>query len=63
MNKNRNKIIDQIESVRKKNNKYWMDILRTAFKYAPKKSSLIMSKINKNDNKISNLIKKLSKNN
>ena len=53
------KIIDQIEKVRKKNNVNWMDILRLAFKYAPKEASQIMNKINKDDKKISSLLKKL----
>ena len=42
--KNKSKIINQIENVRKKNNKYWMDILRISFKYAPKKAALICKK-------------------
>ena len=35
MKKNYKKIISQIESVRKKNNKNWMDILRIAFENNP----------------------------
>ena len=45
---NKEKIIDQIENVRKKNNTNWMNILRIAFKYAPKETSRIFSQINKN---------------
>ena len=30
------KIINQIENIRKKNNKNWMDVLRIAFKHSPK---------------------------
>jgi hypothetical protein len=55
------KIISNIQKVRSLNNKYWMDILRVAFKYAPKESSKIIKKINANDKKISALISKLSK--
>tara|TARA_E500000178_G_C17012567_1_gene751269 strand:- start:986 stop:1165 length:180 start_codon:yes stop_codon:yes gene_type:complete len=55
------KIISNIQKVRSLNNKYWMDILRVAFKYAPKQSSKIIKKINANDKKISALISKLSK--
>ena len=55
------KIIANIQKVRSLNNKYWMDILRVAFKYAPKQSSKIIKKINANDKKISALISKLSK--
>ena len=55
------KIISNIQKVRSLNNKYWMDILRVAFKYAPKESSKIIKKIKANDKKISALISKLSK--
>mgnify|MGYP006137311907 CR=1 FL=1 len=55
------KIISNIQKVRSLNNKYWMDILRVAFKYAPKESSKIIKKINVNDKKISALVSKLSK--
>ena len=54
------KIIDQIQNVRSKNNKYWMDVLRLAFKLAPDKASALMKKINLNDQKVSRLVKKLS---
>lgn len=60
MKKNYNKIINQIEKARSKNNVNWMDILRLAFKLDPKKASKIMKKINFDDKKISNLLKKLS---
>ncbi len=53
------KYIDQIQLIRQKNNVNWMDILRLAFKHAPKEASRIMNKINKDDKKISNLLKKL----
>ena len=55
------KIIDQIETVRSKNNINWMDILRIAFKYSPLESKKILRKINTSDRRISNLLKKLSK--
>jgi hypothetical protein len=57
--KNYLKIISQIESVRKKNNTSWMDILRIAFESNPKKAAKVMSKIYKDDKKIGNLAKKL----
>ena len=59
MKKNYKKIISQIESVRKKNNKNWMDILRLSFKYAPEEATKIMQEIYKEDNKISALVDKL----
>lgn len=58
---NKIKIIDKIELIRKKNNGNWMDLLRIAYKYSPKESTLIMSKIYRDDNKISKLVKKLIK--
>ena len=57
--KNLNKIINDIEKIRKKNNSNWMDILRVAFKYSPKETAKIMSQIYQQDNKISKLSKKL----
>jgi hypothetical protein len=55
-------IIDEIEKIRSKNNVNWMDILRLAFKHAPDEARLIMSKVNKDDNKISELLTQLSNN-
>jgi hypothetical protein len=54
-------VIDQIEKVRSKNNKNWMNILRLAFKNSPKDSAKIMAEIYRQDNKISQLAKKLTK--
>ena len=56
-------IIDAIEKVRTKNNINWMNILRLAFKHAPSKARDIVKKINKDDKKIGDLLKKLSENN
>ena len=55
-----NKIIDEIEKCRTKNNVNWMNILRLAFKLDPKSASKIMRKINYDDKKISSLLNKLS---
>ena len=57
--KNYLKVISQIEIIRKKNNVNWMNILRIAFKYSPKATAKIMSKIYIDDRKISFLVKKL----
>ena len=59
MKKNYNKIINQIQKIRSKNNVNWMNILKLAFKLDPKKASKIMKKINYDDKKISSLLKKL----
>lgn len=55
-------IINQIEKVRSKNNINWMNILRLAFKYSPEEAREIVKNINKDDGKISLLLKKLSEN-
>ena len=54
------KIIDEVEKVRTKNNVNWMDVLRLAFTHAPDDAKNLMEKINREDNKISELFKKLS---
>ena len=59
MKKNYNKIINQIQKIRSKNNVYWMNILKLAFKLDPKKASKIMNKIGNDDIKISKLLKQL----
>ena len=55
-------IINQIEEVRSKNNINWMDVLRLTFKLSPNEAKKLVKKINIQDSKISNLLKKLSKN-
>ncbi len=54
-------IIDQIEAVRSKNNKNWMDLLRLAFKHAPEEAAEIMAGIYRDDSQISALVAKLTK--
>ena len=58
--KNYQSIINKIQKIRSKNNVNWMDLLRLAFKLDPKNASKIMKKINYDDKKISNLLKRLS---
>jgi len=53
--------IDKVEKIRSKNNINWMNILRLAFKHAPKGAAKIMNKINKDDGKIAKLLRDLSK--
>jgi len=58
------KIIDSIETVRKKNNKNWMDLLRLAFRENPKETSKILSKILSKDQtliKLANKLKRITK--
>tara|TARA_Y100000768_G_C23989979_1_gene691745 strand:+ start:5868 stop:6071 length:204 start_codon:yes stop_codon:yes gene_type:complete len=53
-------IIDEVEKVRTKNNVNWMDLLRLAFMHCPEEAKVLMKKIDFEDNRISELIKKLS---
>ena len=68
MNKKKNiriksylEIIKQIEKVRSKNNRNWMDLYRLAFAVAPDQSIRIIKKILKKDTEVTNLAKKLIK--
>ena len=55
-------VINKIENVRKKNNKNWMDILRIAFSHAPDEAAKVLAEIYKEDKKLNNLAKQLTKN-
>ena len=48
------KVIDQIEKVRKKNNTNWMDILRVAYSFAPKKQLELWLEFTKMIQKLAN---------
>lgn len=52
----KDQIIDQIESVRRKNNSLWMQLLSIALEEAPERTQKVLADINKNDRKISNLM-------
>ena len=54
-------IIDQIQDIRTRNNKNWMDILRLAFKHAPEEAAKLMEQISSNDAEINKLTKELAK--
>ena len=54
-------LIKKIQKIRSRNNTNWMNILKLAFKYAPKEAGKLMNKINSDDKKISNLVNKLTK--
>jgi hypothetical protein len=53
------KIIKEIEIIRAKNNKHWMDLYRLAFEYAPDKASKVVKQIRQKDSRVTNLAKKL----
>jgi len=54
-------IIKQIQEIRAKNNKSWMDILRLAFRVAPDEAGKIMKEITERDRQINKLTSKLVK--
>ena len=56
INHNRhNKLINKVQQIRSRNNVNWMNILKLAFRFAPKEASGLMKKINSDDKKISTL--------
>ena len=61
MKKKSSIIINKIKSIRSKNNKNWMDLLKLAFKHNPKESKKILKRIVEQDKKVTQLVKKLSK--
>ena len=54
-------LIDEIEKIRTRNNVNWMDLLRLAFKESPTEAKTLVRKINKDDQKISEIFTKLGK--
>lgn len=59
VNKKYEKIFDNIEKVRSKNNKNWIDILRLAFKHSPNEAKKIFKEIVKKDKQLIKLAKDL----
>ena len=55
------KIINQIQKIRSKNNKNWMDLLRLSLKLDFNLTSKILKEICKDDKRISNLAQKIYK--
>ena len=53
------KLLNQMEKVRSKNNKNWMDILRLAISLDYSKTSKLIKQIHVYDTKISQLAKKI----
>ena len=54
-------IINGIENVRSNNNVNWMNLMRLAFRVAPREAEEIFNKVNEDDGTISELLKKLTK--
>ena len=55
------KFVNQIQNIRSKNNKNWMDLLRLSLKLDLNKTSKILKEICKDDKSISNLAQKIYK--
>ena len=55
------KLVDQIQKIRSKNNKNWMDLLRLSLKLDFDTTSKIIKEICKDDKRISNLAQKIYK--
>ena len=53
------KLINQIEKIRSKNNKNWMDILKLSFTLNYKKTAIILDRIVKDDKRISKIASKI----
>lgn len=53
-------VIDEVERIRRNNNKCWMNILRVAIYYAPEETRSILKQINENDRRINELLGKLA---
>tara|TARA_B100001996_G_C18650159_1_gene589074 strand:+ start:220 stop:840 length:621 start_codon:yes stop_codon:yes gene_type:complete len=58
---NKQIVIDAIEKIRSRNNVNWMNLLRLAFKEAPKEAGEIMGNINSDDDEISSLLELLKR--
>lgn len=54
-------IFREIENIRKKNNKNWIDLLRLAYDVRPKEAISILSKILKKDGELIKLASNLKK--
>ena len=60
---NNNKLFKKIETIRKNNNKNWMDLLRLAYKNDPKNTVKILNNILTKDNQLIKIAKQLRKKN
>ncbi len=58
----RNRLIEEIQSIRYQNNMNWMNLVRLAFEVAPERAKEIMRKISERDAEILELSKQLAEN-
>jgi len=61
MKKNIKKVFNEIEKIRGKNNKNWMNLLRLSYNVKPKETIEIINQILNKDEKLISLAKKLTK--
>ena len=61
MKKNIKKVFNEIEKIRSKNNKNWMNLLRLSYDLKPKETIKIINQILNKDEKLISLAKKLKK--
>jgi hypothetical protein len=59
--KNSSVVFKNIENIRKKNNKNWIDLLRLAYDVKPNETKSILTKILKKDKELIKLASKLKK--
>lgn len=55
------KLFSEIEIIRSKNNKNWMDLLKLSYEVRPKETMKIVNQILNKDEKLVSLAKKLNK--
>lgn len=51
--------LEQVKAIRAHNNEYWMGILELALRVAPEETRRLLAEINKNDGKITRLLKEI----
>ena len=61
MKKDIKKVFNEIEKIRSKNNKNWMNLLRLSYDLKPKETIEIINQILNKDEKLISLAKKLKK--
>ena len=55
-----NRLIDDMENIRKKNNTNWMDLVRLAYKLDPASTKIIIRQIVDNDKKIASVLEEIA---
>ncbi len=53
-------LVDQIEVVRRRNNTFWMDLLRLALEVAPERAKAILGQIEEHDSEVTRLLREIA---